>query len=255
MKLKTLEIEGKNYAEVQDDKPLYIEDDGKEVAFDAIGTKATIERVIGESTRYKERAQTAENSLKSFEGIDDPKKALEALQTVSNLDTKALIDAGEVEKVKSEMKTLYEEKLKDAEKKASTIESQYYDEKIGGSFTRSKFISDKLAVPADVIQSMFGKQIKIEDGKTVGYDKDGSQIRSRTNPAELASFDEVIETLIDAYPHKDKLLKGNDGQGSGAQNSNNGTGARTMPLSEFNALDAKTRAAKMAESGFSVTEH
>ena len=134
MELKLIEIEGKSYAEVQDGKPLYKDDSGKEIAFDAVGTKATIDRVIGESNRYKDRAQTAEAALKPFEDIDDPKKAIEALKTVSNLDTKTLIDAGEVDKVKADITKIYEEKLAAAEEKATNIESQFYTEKIGGSF-------------------------------------------------------------------------------------------------------------------------
>ena len=35
MKLKTIEVDGKTYAEVVDNKPVYLHDDSKEVGFDA----------------------------------------------------------------------------------------------------------------------------------------------------------------------------------------------------------------------------
>ncbi|MGC8383448.1 hypothetical protein ACP3P8_05935 [Pseudomonas aeruginosa] len=50
MKLKTVEVDGKQYAEVQDGKPVYVEDDGKEIVFDAVGTRATITRLNGEAS-------------------------------------------------------------------------------------------------------------------------------------------------------------------------------------------------------------
>jgi hypothetical protein len=111
MKLKTIEVEGKTYAEVADGKPLFVADDGKDVAFDAPGTVATISRLNGEAKSHREGKEAAEKALKAFEGIEDPSKAIEALNTVSNLDAKKLIDAGEVEKVKAEMAKVYDAQL------------------------------------------------------------------------------------------------------------------------------------------------
>ena len=58
--------------------------------------------------------------------------------------------------------------------------------------------------------------------------------------------------LIDAYPYKDTILKGNVGAGGGAGNTGGNAGTKTIKESEFNALGAKERAAKMAD-GFKVT--
>src|SRR3546814_12734191 len=60
VKLKTIEVEGKVYAEVQDGKPVYVEDDGKELAFDAVGTRTTISRQNGQAKTHRERAEAAE---------------------------------------------------------------------------------------------------------------------------------------------------------------------------------------------------
>lgn len=75
MKLKTVEVDGKQYAEVQDGKPVYVEDDGKEIAFDAVGTRAAITRLNGEAKQHRERAEKAEKIAKDFEGIEDPAAA------------------------------------------------------------------------------------------------------------------------------------------------------------------------------------
>src|SRR5690606_6729424 len=79
MKLKTLEVDGKTYAEVQDGKPVYVEDDGKEVAFDAPGTRNTISRLNAEAKSHREAKEAAEKALKGFEGIEDPAAAIKAL--------------------------------------------------------------------------------------------------------------------------------------------------------------------------------
>lgn len=219
MKLKTVEVDGKQYAEIQDGKPVYVEDDGKEVAFDAIGTRNTISRLNAEAKSHRERADAAEKTAKAFEGIEDAEAARKALETVANLDAKKLVDAGEIEKVKSEISKAFQSQLDEANSKAQTLEQQLYGEKIGGSFARSKLIADKLAIPADLVQARFGQAFKIEEGRVVAYDQAGQKIFSRSRPGEFADFDEALETLIEQYPHKDHILKGSGANGSGAQGS------------------------------------
>lgn len=220
MKLKTVEVDGKQYAEIQDGKPVYVEDDGKEVAFDAVGTRSTITRLNAEAKQHRERAETAEKTAKAFEGIEDAAAARKALEIVANLDAKRLVDAGEVEKVKQEIAKGYQAQLDEANGKAQTLEQQLYGEKIGGSFARSKVIAEKLAVPADMVQATFGNRFKIEDGKVVAYDANGNKIFSRARPGELADFDEALETLVDSYPYRDTILKSSGANGGGAPNGN-----------------------------------
>jgi hypothetical protein len=91
MKLK---LDEKGNVVVQDGKPVYVADDGKEIAFDAPATRDTITRLNKEAQSHRERAEVAEGRIKDFEGIEDPDKARKALETVKNLDDKKLIDAG-----------------------------------------------------------------------------------------------------------------------------------------------------------------
>lgn len=236
MKLKTVEIDGKSYAEIQDGKPLYEGEDGKTIPFDAPGTVATIARLNGEAKSHRTAKETAEAALKAFEGIADPAAAIKALETVGSLDQKKLIDAGEVEKVKAEIAKGYEEKLSASEKRAADLETALYGEKIGGSFARSKFIADKVAIPADFLQAKFGSNFKIEDGKVVAYGADGNKLYSRAKPGETPDFDEALELLVDAHPTRDSILKGDIRAGGGAQNNGGGGGKRTMTRAEFSAL-------------------
>lgn len=244
MKLKTVEIDGKQYAEVQDGKPLFVEDDGKEVAFDAVGTRSTITRLNSEAKQHRERAEAAEKTMKAFEGIEDAAAARKALETVANLDAKRLVDAGEVEKVKQEIAKGYQAQLDEANGKAQTLEQQLYGEKIGGSFARSKVIAEKLAVPADMVQATFGSRFKIEEGKVVAYDANGNKIFSRARPGELADFDEALETLVDSYPHKDHILKSSGANGGGAPN---GGGQPNKPKGNFGGSKEERLAAINAQ--------
>ena len=220
MKLKTVAIEGKTYAEVNEQgQPLYIHDDGKEVAHDAPQTVATISRLNGEARTNRERYEAAETSLKAFEGIEDPTAAKKALETLKNFDDKKLVDAGEIEKVKAEAIKAVEDKYAPIVQERDAFQSQLHNELIGGGFARSKFIQDNIAVPADMIQATFGKNFQIEGGKVVAVGADGQKIYSRARPGEVADFDEALETLVGGYQYKDLILKGNQSGGGGFQNN------------------------------------
>ena len=176
MKLKTIQIDGKTYAEVDGDKPIYTHDDGKEVAHDAPQTVATISRLNGEARTNRERYEAAETSLKAFEGIEDPTAAKKALETLKNFDDKKLVDAGEIEKAKAEAIKAVEDKYAPIVQERDAFQSQLHNELIGGGFARSKFIQDNIAVPVDMIQATFGKNFQIEGGKVVAVGADGQKI-------------------------------------------------------------------------------
>ena len=239
MKLKTVAIEGKTYAEVNEQgQPLYIHDDGKEVAHDAPQTVATISRLNGEARTNRERYEAAETSLKAFEGIEDPTAAKKALETLKNFDDKKLVDAGEIEKVKAEAIKAVEDKYAPIVQERDAFQSQLHNELIGGGFARSKFIQDNIAVPADMIQATFGKNFQIEGGKVVAVGADGQKIYSRARPGEVADFDEALEVLVGGYQHKDSILNGNRSGGGGFQN-NGGNKSGPQSLAECKTKDEK----------------
>jgi hypothetical protein len=181
--------------------------------------------------------------LKGFEGIEDPEAARKALETVQNLDHKKLVDAGEVEKVKAEISKSFQTQLDTEKARAQKLEAELYSEKIGGRFSRSKFIADKLAIPADLVQARFGTQFKIEEGKITPYDAHGNKIYSKSNPGEMADFDEALELITEQYPYKDTILKGSAAQGGGARGGTAGgaTDWKNLPPEERMAIGRKQR--------------
>jgi hypothetical protein len=241
MKLK---IDDKGAVVVQDGKPVYVTDDGKEIAFDAPATRDTIARLNNEAKGHREAKEVAEGKLKLFEGIEDPAKALKALETVKNFDDKKLIDAGEVEKVKLEAQTAFNEQLKATEKKykpvleeRDSLKSELHQEKMSTAFNRSKFIQDKMAIPVDLAQAKFGSSFAIEEGKIIAKDSSGNRVYSRSRPGEIADFDEALEILVDSYSYRDNILKGSGASGGGAGGSGGGTGGKKqVTRAQFDAM-------------------
>lgn len=199
MKLK---LDEQGNVVVIDGNPVYVHEDGKEVAFDAKLATQKIADLNRECKSHREAKEAAEKALKKFDGIDDADEAKKALQTLKNLDDQKLIGAGKVEQIKADMTKTYEQKLAEKDQIIAEKDNQLYREVIGGSFARSKFINEHVSAPVEMVQSFFGKHFSYEDGKIVAKDEHGNPIFSREKPGELASFDEAIEQIVNEYPYK-----------------------------------------------------
>lgn len=248
MKLKTVEIEGKTYAEVQEGNPVYVGDDGKTLTYDAPAMHSTIGRLNAEAKGHREAKESLESKMKSFEGLD-AEKARKALETVSSLDQKKLIDAGEVEKVKSEISSAFQKQLDEAKSEAETLRKQHAQDRIGAAFSGSKFIGEKVAIPGDMVQAAFGRHFEYDNGKIVAKDQNGNQIYSKSNPGEIASFDEALETLVQQYPHRDSILKGSGQSGSGAQPGSGGGNIRSISRDQFSSMPPSEQSKMAAAAG------
>ena len=157
--------------------------------------------------------------------------------------------------MRNEIKAGYENKLTEAEKRAQGLEGELYQERVGGAFGRSKFVTEKLAIPADMVQAAFGKHFTMDGGKIVALDATGQKIYSQSNPGEPAGFDEALSILVDRYPNKDHILKGTGAKGSGANNSVAATGGkRTITRSQFATMSPKDQAAEVG-AGTVITDN
>ena len=240
MKLK---LDDSGYAVLQDGKPVYVDTDGKEFALDGAHLYGRVRDLTTEAAKHRKDKEAAEDRLKVFDGID-PEAAKAAINTVSNLDQKKLIDAGEVEKVKAETIKAVTERYAPIEKEVSDLKAALHKEKIGGAFARSKFIADNISLPSDIIETFFGKHFKLDGDKIIATDAHGNQIYSRSRPGEAADFEEALGTLVDAYPNKEAIVKGKVGTGGGAQNSGGSTqpGAKTVKASTLDAMSPREKA-------------
>ena len=235
---------------VRNEKPVYVTDDGKEIEFDADHTVAKIGQLNAEAQNHRQAAEGLNARIKTFEGIDDPVAARKALDVVRNLDDKKLVDAGQVEKVKTEAIAAVELRYKPIVEERDKLKSDFFDEKVGGAFARSKFITEKSAIPADFVQARFGSRFKLdESGRIIGHDANGKPIYSHTKPGEIAEFDEALEIIVSDYPDKAKILKGTGAQGGGAHGTPNGAGGKaTISRAEFDKLPLTEKAVKGQEA-------
>lgn len=260
MKIKTFEVEGRTYAEMQDGKPVYVQDDGKEFFADVPGMYSKVVALTGEAASHRKAKEAAESKLKDFEGITDADAAKKALETVANLDSGQLMTAGKVDEIKAAAVKAANEQVAAAQKAANErvkeleginakITGDFYAEKVGGAFTRSTFVKEKVSVPSDMLQAKFGQNFKVEEGKTIGYDASGNKIYSRARPGEIADFDEALEMMIDSYADRDNILKGTGQRGTGAResNNNNGNGGKTITRAEFDAKSPMEKASLAKE--------
>ena len=222
MKLK-LDDDGR--AAVLDGKPVYVHDDGREVAFDAPGTVAAIARLNGEARSHRERAEAAEARLKTA------------------LETPGPVDAGAIDRARAEAAQAVEARYQPVVQERDALHGELVKARIGGAFTRSRFIADKLAIPADLVEARFGSQFRIEEGQVVAFDGAGNRIASPANPGEPASFDEALAIIVSGYPYRDTILKGSGASGSGAQGGGGHGGGRQVTRAQFLALSPAGQAA------------
>jgi len=252
MKLK---IDDQGHAVIENGMPVYIHDDGRESPFDANATVAKITQLNAEAKTHRVAKEEALEQLKVFEGLD-PAAARKALETFQNLDSKQLIDAGEVQRVKDEAKTAFQQQLEQVEAKYKPVVEErdgladkLTDMTIGYAFSGSKFIADNLAVPAPMVRATFGSHFKVEDGRVVGYDANGQRIFSRQNPGEIADLDEALSTIVASYPFRDQIVKGSGASGGGAGGSGGAGGAKTANRQQFEGMDPNAQRAFLKDGG------
>jgi len=234
MKLKTNED---GFAEVQDGKPVYVDDSGKEHTYDAPAMRKSFDKLNGELTELRQEKQKFESKLGAFEGID-PEKANEAIKTLKNLEDKKLVDAGEVDRIKQEVAQQYQKQLDETKSETQKLQQQYASEKISSAFGASKFVQDRLAIPPDMAQAAFGRHFEFNEGRITPKDANGNLIYSESNPGDVATFDEALERVVSQYPHRDKILRGTGNRGSGSEGVDGDTGARIVSRKHFESLSA-----------------
>jgi hypothetical protein len=252
MKLK-LTPEG--FAVVENGHPVYVDDQGVETAIDVPHTVNAIKNLSREAKGHRLAKEEAEAKLKAFSDLD-PDAARSAIETVSKLDQKRLIDAGEVDKVREQADKAWADKMAAVENKykpvveeRDALASKLVKQQIGSDFARSKFIADKLAIPADLAQSHFGAHFRVENDVTVAYAPNGEKLYSKQRPGELAGFDEALELLVEAYPHRDSILKGSGASGGGAPGSGGASGGKVVNRQQFESMDASARASFLKSGG------
>ena len=242
MPLKTVTVEGITYATVQDGKPVYTLADGSEVGYNGEELAIHVNKLNQENGGRRLAEKEATEKLKAFEGID-AEAARKALSTVANLDGKTMVDAEQAEQSKQAAIQAVVGERDAAKQETEKLKGAFANTMIGAQFAQSKFVQDKLIVPASMVAATFSRHFSVEDMDTaprlVAKGADGNPIYSRSTPGAVADFDEALETLVNAYPHRDEITKGAGKPGSGAPGSGGGGpngSAQTVTQKEAQAM-------------------
>jgi hypothetical protein len=240
--------------------PIFINAEGVEAPFDADTTVANIGRLNGEAKANRIAKEAAEAAFKPFKdaGITDAAAAAAALQTVTNIGSGELTTAAKVQEIKdaatrsaneavATATRAAEEKQRVLTEQNTALTQSLNNHIIGGSFAGSKFIAEKLIIPADIAQKVFADRFKVDGGKLVPMDAQGNPIFSATRHGEHADFDEAMQVMVGQYANKDSILKGSGASGGGAQgNKGSGGGGKEMPRAQFLAMAPTAQAAAIA---------
>jgi hypothetical protein len=200
---------------VKDEKPVVIDDDGKEFVVDAIGASENVRAAKKEAKKYRLELKEVTDKFEKYKPIEDPKAAIEALQTVGSLSDQHKLD---IEKLKKGMNDTWTEKIQEKEAKITDLENELYKETVTNKFVTSKVVKG-LLIPPDIAAVYFGKNFQ-KDG--TAKDSAGNLIYSKEKPGEPAGFEEALDFLVEAYPDKDSIKKGTGTKGSGGHGSGSG---------------------------------
>lgn len=255
MKLK---LDANGNVVVQDGKPVYVWEDGKETAVDAAGLFSKITELNKENKGHREKAEALEAKLAKYGDTDpdDIEAFLDEVDAMGGIEElRKMAEAGggqDIGRIKQELESAYKlhqqkleegfrNQIQEREKVIADKDNHIYKLEVSNRFKSSSFIGSKLILPPDIAEATFGQNFKIEDGQVVAY-LGGNKIYSREKPGELADFEEAITTIIEAYPMKDRILKGTNQSGSGAQdnkgNFNHAAMADMNPVARITAARA-----------------
>lgn len=237
---------------MKDGKQLFVKDDGTEIEIDVEKTYMTVGSLRGESQERREKLQLMETQLQAWQGLGvEAADAKKALDTVKAFNGKQAIDAGEIERQRADAAAAVEAKYKPVVERSAGLEKQLQNVSIGNAFGNSKFISEKVAehIPRDMLQAQFAGNFEMKDGKLVAK-LNGNPVYSPSSPAELASFDEALEVMVNAYPNKAQILKGTGAGGSGSRGSGGvGPGGKIeITRAQFEALGPAEQMATLKTS-------
>lgn len=250
-----LVLDEKGNAVLKDGLPVYRYQDGSESPFDAGATLDGYEKKIAdlkeERTRHFTKAEQLKNDLNVFKDID-PEAAREALETVSNLKSKEILDANGIKVLKADMVKGFEtEKLeikKVHEKEQNKLVTKLNEKDsiiknllVTTQFSNSPHFSGKdqktIYCPEDAVK-IFGDRFKIDE-KTLqifGVDRNGDVMMSQKNHGDPADFEEAISRVIDEHPRKEQIL--NTHQGGLPARGNLGSGDKKEFVSTADKIAA-----------------
>lgn len=257
MKLK---LDEKGAVVLKDGLPVWVTDDGKEVAYDVPQMVADASRNTGALEALRKENAALGDKLKAYDGLE-PDRARSALDMVSNLDAGKLLDAGKVEELKAQVARSWESKVAELEKGLNAVRADADAElkakddairrlMVRGIFESSQFLKDKTVLTPDIAFDSFGKYFEVKEqngelGVVAMYQ--GQPVYSRAKPGTLALPEEALETLIEEYPLKDRILRPVQGGADSRRSETHTGGGKVIPHGDMKAFGANLEAIAKGE--------
>lgn len=224
---------------VADGLPVFVDDNGADVAFNPNTLHAKILSLNSESKARREKIESLQERVAALDGIEDvaafraeAEKAIDMVKTLGAKDKEA------AEKLKAEIAAAYE-----AKEKSIRTDFLQREKDITGKYERERNKVRKLALtahfashplfagpepktilPPDIAETYFGKHFEVTESATgdpvvLAKNASGDLIYSRVRPGEPADFREAMDILFETYPGRDKLIRpvgGGSGSGGGS---------------------------------------
>lgn len=224
--------------------PIYVDGEGREMAVQH-GTLASLRR---EAQTHRTAKETAETELAKYRDetgkLVDPETAKKSIKLVADIDAKKLIDAGEVDKVRDQIKSEFTNLITERDAALAERDTKINNMLIDSVFKGSEFIVDRVNMPRDFFEAAMRSNFRVEDGKVIAYDSAGNRLMSKKNLGDTPAPDEALELLVDAHPQRDTILKAPQAGGTGGNGGGGNRGhGRVIKRSEFDAGTAQQQIA------------
>lgn len=232
------------------ENPVIVDDEGKESELDVAKTIAAIKERNQTIVTMRDELKAVKEERAKY-GDLDPAKAREALEAVSKLDMKKLVDAGQVDQAIAKLKEEHTASLSKVQAELASVQDRFKAAQLASAFGSSEFLKQKVAnTPVALLQSYFEKNFGLnEDGVVVGLDGSGKPIYSIQNPSQLASFDEAVERFIGSSPFRDSIITSTQQSGSGAPSGSRSSGsAGRMTRKQFDLLPPHEQAKRALDT-------
>ena len=254
-----LKLDANGNAVIQDGKPVYVNEEGKEEPFDMNMAWNKIHALNEENKAKRLEAETLKAKYKAFDGMT-PEEIAANKEAAAKLKEVELIKNKDFETFKNDLLATTQKKVEETERswkskfdsvkgEAEKFSALYNDTVLENHFLNSEYIKSEL-VPSfdgDVAKAYFGHRFRVdtENKRVYAVGEDGSPILSEKKLGNVASFDEAMELLIKNHPKKDAWLKSKANPGGGMNsggrgNANTPEGQKlenpnTTPIERLNA--------------------
>lgn len=211
----TLKQDENGNAILQDGMPVYVKPDGTEVPYDVNRAQGTIQDLGRENQTWRDKYQSANEIASKYKDLDYD-EVQKALKTMSGLDNKQILEAGEYEQRIAAVKKPLEEQLTAAQQELASLRQSNAIGKIKAGIANSPFMK-QAAASADTLHTLLRDNFKIEqNGDFYAVDSNGNKILN--DSGNVASVEEAVVALMHNHPDLALFTKPSGNQGAGVSN-------------------------------------